>query len=150
LTPFTAIQFDLVAAPNANMTFVLTQKAPNCTEFPRTAPRLIDSVYHPLAKYITPNGQKQRVTLPLSDFRTNVLGREFDLKHLKDFTIIDITPSDYTFQFSNFYLIGNCTNAPTTGSSNTPTGSKPPASTNSAASIFTLPWMIFFSLAILI
>ena len=126
MSPFTAFEFDLVAPPDAEMIFVMTQKSANCSV------RLIDSVYHSLDKYITPDGTKKTVRMPVSDFSKNLLGQDFDLKHLKDFTIIDIKPSTFNFQISNFYLRGNC---PTTGPGSTTvtSGTKPVTSSSPRA-----------------
>jgi hypothetical protein len=129
LSPFTAFEFDLVAPPDAEMIFVMTQKSANCSV------REIDSVYHSLDEYIKPDGTKQTVRMPVSDFSKNLLGQDFDLRHLKDFTIIDIKPSTFNFQISNFYLRGNCqsTTSVTSGSS-TVTSSTSRATTTAPAS----------------
>lgn len=124
LRGFSAIQFDLVAPANAEMTFVLTQKASNCSMSPLQTARLIDSQYQPLKKYITPDGTKQTLTLPLSDFAKNVIGQDFDMAHLKDFTIIDIKPNDFNFQLSNFKLLGSCSVQQNTNSARTSSNSE--------------------------
>ena len=69
---------------------------------------ILDSVYHPLSKYITPNGQKQTVTLPLSDFATNLRGGKFDMARLKDWTIVNLVPANRrtAFIISNLKLKG--------------------------------------------
>ncbi len=121
LEPFSALQFDLLAPSNAEMTFVMTQKAANCST------RLIDSQYQPLSKYMKPDGTKKTLVLPLADFGMNVVGGRFDMKHLKDFTIIDIKPNDFKFQISNMILKGAC-------SSDTAAGTNQPSTPGAKAS----------------
>ena len=137
LTPFTAFQFDLKAPVGAEMIFVLTQKAPNCTEFPTNTARLIDSDYMPLSKYITPNNTKQTVTIPLKDFQKNLLGEDFDMKHLKDFTIVDIKPAS-PMELSNFWLVGDCPS----NTGNTGSVPNPPTGSNSEGYIAKLGWVL--------
>ena len=126
LTPFKFIQFDLKAPAGSEMTFVLTQKAPNCTEFPTQTARLIDSDYQLLSKYATMDGTKKQVKIPLSDFKMNLEGKEFDMKHLKDFTIVDIVPAA-NMELSNFWLVGDCTPNGSTNSGNTGSVPQKPA-----------------------
>ena len=112
LSGYEGFGFDLVAPTGSDMNFTLTQKSPDCTD------RLYDSVYHPLTKYITPNGHQQKVFLPFSDFAQNLNGNAFDFKHLKDFTAVNLMPYDGTqFVFSNLVLKGNCSTAKNTNSS---------------------------------
>ena len=113
LTPYRGIQFDLVAPPGSDMNFTLSQKSPDCV--PSTpgqqssgveGTRLVDSSYHALTQYIIPNGQKQKVTLLLSDFSKNLVGGSFDFKHLKDWTIVNLEPVGAVFLMSNITLLG--------------------------------------------
>lgn len=83
----------------------------------------LDSVYHPLTKYITPNGERQTVTLPLADYAVNLAGNPFDFVHLKDWTIVNMAPADAVFYMSNLMLKGGpigCV-APTTTAATTAT-----------------------------
>ena len=138
LTPFKSIQFDLKAPAGSEMIFVLTQKSANCTENPLQAKRLIDSEYLYLKDFITPDGTKQTVSIPLEKFGKNLLGEPFDLKHLKDFTIVDIKPA-VVMEFSNFKLVGDCTTN-TTGSNDTPkVGS-------GALGMYSFLWLLFMLL----
>jgi hypothetical protein len=105
LNGYTAIEFDIEAPPGTECTFTLTQKSPNCVD------RLVDSTYIPLTHYITPNGEKQRVVQPLSEFALNVEGGSFDFAHLKDWTLVGLQPQNVTVKISNFVLKGNCPKA---------------------------------------
>ncbi|KAJ3302482.1 hypothetical protein HDV03_004905, partial [Kappamyces sp. JEL0829] len=80
LSPYSAFQFDLKGPAGTNFGITLTQKSANCST------RLVDSVYKNLTDYVTMDGTKKTVTLPVKDFSTNLLGAGFDLVHLKDFT----------------------------------------------------------------
>jgi hypothetical protein len=80
LARYRAIQFDVKAPAGADFYIALTQKSADCRS------RETDSVYKNMTEYITPNGQFQTLTLPVSDFSTNLLNRTFDMAHLKDFT----------------------------------------------------------------
>jgi hypothetical protein len=79
----------------------MTQQSPNCSY------RLVDSQYQLLSKYITPDGTKQNVFLPFSDFSTNLYGHAFDFKHLKDWTLVNLGPEGSEFVISELKLIGN-------------------------------------------
>ncbi|KAI8895789.1 hypothetical protein BC833DRAFT_599994 [Globomyces pollinis-pini] len=116
LSPYTALQFDIKAPAGTDMYFTLTQHAPGCKK------RLIDSVYQNLTKYITPDGTKKTVKIPLSDFGKNLVGKDFDFKYLKDFTTVNLIPKGVVIQMSNMLLKGNCDNA---GSGSSTTGTSP-------------------------
>ncbi|KAH6596028.1 hypothetical protein BASA61_003571 [Batrachochytrium salamandrivorans] len=102
LTGYSSIDFDLVAPTGSDMSFTLTQKAPNCVD------RLVDSTYLSLTKYIKPDGTKQHVSLPLGDFATNINGLPFDFIHLKDWTPTGLSPVGAVFHMSNLVLKGGC------------------------------------------
>jgi hypothetical protein len=102
LSPFNAIQFDMVAPVDTNAIFTLTQKSVNCVD------RLVDSQYMRLSNYVTPNGQKQTVTMPLTDFAKNLDGNAFDFKHLKDWTLNSLLPVGVSITISNLMLVGDC------------------------------------------
>ncbi|KAI8905462.1 hypothetical protein EDD86DRAFT_211538 [Gorgonomyces haynaldii] len=104
LRGYIGFQFELVAPTGSEISFTLTQKSADCVD------RLVDSVYVPLTKYITPNGQKQTVLMPFADFSKNINGGNFDFQHLKDWTAVNFSPADGTsqFVFSNLILKGNC------------------------------------------
>ena len=108
------MQFDLIAPAGSDMNFTLTQRAP-CTPSVKgqplpagstTTPRLVDSVYIPLSRFITPNGQKQTVTLYFSNFSKNLVGESFDFQHLKDWTIVNLKPAGAVFYMSDLKLLG--------------------------------------------
>lgn len=119
LTGYSAIQFDLIAPAGVDANFTMTQKSADCKS------RLVDSVYTPLTKYITPDGTKKTVTLPLSDFSKNLVGGDFDFAHLKDWTIVNLKPVGAKIQISNMVLVGCQTSAsaPTASGSSTATAS---------------------------
>ncbi|KAJ8323064.1 hypothetical protein BDV3_006678 [Batrachochytrium dendrobatidis] len=119
LTGYSAITFDLVAPTGSDMSFTLTQKSANCVD------RLIDSSYMPLTKYIKPNGSKQHVSLPLSDFAMNINGAPYDFKHLKDWTPTSLSPVGATFEISNLVLKGGCGNETSTATAAATTASAP-------------------------
>jgi hypothetical protein len=102
LSAYEAIQFDVVAPAGSSAEFCLTQRSADCQT------RLADSQYMPLSKYITPNGSKQTVTMPISDFGKNVNGGNFDFLHLKDWTLNDLSPTGVTIEISNFRLLRAC------------------------------------------
>jgi hypothetical protein len=102
LSRFAAIQFEIEAPQGTSGSFTLTQKSADCAE------RLTDSSYVPLSKYVRPNGRRQVVTIPLSDFSTNLDGKPFDFKHLKDWTLNDLQPEGVTINISNLVLKGSC------------------------------------------
>ncbi|TPX65097.1 hypothetical protein SpCBS45565_g05375 [Spizellomyces sp. 'palustris'] len=102
---YQAIVFDLVAPAGSDFTMTLTQKTPDCKD---RAGANSDSVYVPLTKYITPNGQKQTVTVPFADFKNNLAGQPFDMVHLKDWTIVGVKPVGTKMQLSNLLLTRAC------------------------------------------
>lgn len=59
--------------------------------------------------------------MPLSDFKKNVEGGNFDMVHLKDWTLNNLRPVGSTVDISNFVLVGNCPAIPTTTSVAKPT-----------------------------
>jgi hypothetical protein len=63
---------------------------------------------------VTPNGQKQTVVMPLSDFKKNINGGDFDFVHLKDWTLNNLRPVGAAVDISNFVLVGNCIATPVT------------------------------------
>lgn len=117
LSGYTAIQFDIVAQQGTTATFTLTQRSADCQK------RLIDSQYVSLSKYITPNGMKQTVTLPLADFSKNINGGDFDFLHLKDWTLVNLNPVGAKVNISNLVLKGNC---PTVMNATSTTALMPP------------------------
>ncbi|KAJ3365383.1 hypothetical protein HDU91_002218, partial [Kappamyces sp. JEL0680] len=88
LSPYSAIQFDLKGPAGTNFGITLTQKSANCST------RLVDSVYKNLTDYVTMDGTKKTVTLPVKDFSTNLLGAGFDL----NITGIEASLSDIGFE----------------------------------------------------
>ncbi|KND02113.1 uncharacterized protein SPPG_02609 [Spizellomyces punctatus DAOM BR117] len=136
VTPkYQAIVFDLVAPAGSDFTMTLTQKTPDCVD---RAGANSDSVYVPLTKYITPNGQKQTVTVPFSDFATNLAGQPFDMVHLKDWTIVGVKPVGTKMQLSNLLLTRACngtlpsSTASTVSATGTATSSLPSTATGTA------------------
>ena len=127
LSKYSAFQFELTSPAGSDVQFTLTQHASDCTT------RLNDSVYLPLTKYIKPNGTKQLVTLPFSDFAKNVAGGDYDFVHLKDWTAVNFVPADgkTEFRFGNLVLKGKCDDAPKPSASNSP--SAPGASSTGKA-----------------
>jgi hypothetical protein len=129
LRGYTGIQFDITAPTNSSSLFTLTQQAPDCIT------RLVDSVYTPLDRYITPNGVRQTVLQPLSDFALNLNNEPFDWVHFKDWTAVNLLPVGARFEVTNFILKGNCSTvarassvAPgTTPSTAVPPSQQPPA-----------------------
>ena len=121
LNGYTAITFDFEAPVGTDASFTLTQKSPDCKE------RLVDSQYVGLG--VPMDGTKKSITLPLSGFSKNLNGTDFDMVHLKDWTLVGLKPIGTTAYFSNFVLKGNC-NVPssTTGASPTNGGSSNPIS----------------------
>ncbi|KAI8911541.1 hypothetical protein EDD86DRAFT_202663 [Gorgonomyces haynaldii] len=114
LSPYTAIQFDLVAPAGSDMYFTLTQHLSDCVT------RVIDSVYTTLTKYVKPDGTKKTVTIPISDFATNLVGKPFDFVHLKDFTVVNLAPVGADLRLSQFLLKGNCPPGTPTQTGNLP------------------------------
>lgn len=113
---------------NFNITF--TQKANDCVA------RAIDSQYRLLTSYITPNGQAGQVLyVPFSDFATNLVGQPYDFTHLKDFTLVNMTPRGAVVTFNRITVKGTCTSNSTTSQPTLPYGatSTPKADSNSAA-----------------
>jgi hypothetical protein len=115
LTGYSAIQFDLLAPAGVNMNFTMTQRSADCQI------RLLDSIYHPLTRYSTPDGTKKTITLPLSDYATNLRGGRFDFRYLKDWTIVNLSPVGARVQISNLMLRG-CLNTTTSSTVGTSTG----------------------------
>ncbi|KAI9089661.1 hypothetical protein DFS34DRAFT_673222 [Phlyctochytrium arcticum] len=105
LTNYVSLSFDVVLPAGASFLQTLTQKLPDCSD--RT-PGQSDSVYVNSNKYITANGQKQTVTVPFSDFAQNIAGQPYDMKHLKDWTLVNLAPAGTTIEISNFQLQRNC------------------------------------------
>ncbi|KAL2918388.1 hypothetical protein HK105_201788 [Polyrhizophydium stewartii] len=138
LTGYSSIDFDLLAPTGSSMSFTLTQKLADCSQ---RAPDGSDSVYLPLSKYVTPDGTKKHVSLPLADFAKNINGANYDFIHLKDWTPVSFAPSGATFEISNIVLKGGCGVPGTgtnTGSSSSPTsaasGSSPTGTTGGSGS----------------
>jgi hypothetical protein len=106
LTGYTAIEFDLVAPEQTTMNITMTQNSADCQT------QLVNSVYHPLSRYLPSiTGKVQTVTLPISDFAKNLDGEDFDFKHLKEWTIVNMETNaapDNVVQMSNMVLKGNC------------------------------------------
>lgn len=108
----------------------LTQKTPDCKD---RVPGQSDSTYVPITKYVTPNGTKQSVVVPFSDFATNLQGQPFDMNHLKDWTIVGVTPEGAKLRISNLVLKGDCPPGTPISSAPASQGTAPAASTTSAA-----------------
>jgi hypothetical protein len=125
LSGYSAVAFDLVAPAGSNMNFTMTQRSADCQS------RLVDSVYRPLSSYVTPNGQKQTVVLPFADFSKTLVGGQFDFKHLKDWTAVNLVPFGARFTISNLVLRGNCIPTPTA----TPTAEPTASAKNSALAL---------------
>ena len=96
---YSGISFDMIAPLGSDMNFTMTQQSLNCSY------RLVDSQYQLLSKYITPDGTKQTVFLPFSDFSTNLYGNAFDFRHLKDWTLVNLGPEGSVFEMSDLKLI---------------------------------------------
>jgi hypothetical protein len=131
LTNLHAVAFDLVAPAGSAFTMTLTQKNPDCVD---RAPDGSDSSYIPLSKYITPNGQKQTVISPFADYKANLKGGAFDFVHLKDWTLVGLTPPNAKFQISNIRLIRACNDNGPTGKNTTTIGGTPTSSASPAPS----------------
>ncbi|TPX41459.1 hypothetical protein SeMB42_g00767 [Synchytrium endobioticum] len=100
---------------NFNMTF--TQKAADCVT------RTIDSQYRLLTSYITPNGQQNQVLyVPFADYALNLLGKPYDFVHLKDFTLVNITPRGAIITFNRITVKGTCGAANSTSQETSPNG----------------------------
>ena len=80
LAKYRTIEFDIVAPAKTDFYIALTQKSADCNS------RLIDSVYRNMTNYITPDGTRKTISIPVRDFSTNLLKGAFDLAHLKDLT----------------------------------------------------------------
>ncbi|KAI8921610.1 hypothetical protein BC831DRAFT_476493 [Entophlyctis helioformis] len=128
LTGYTAIAFDLVAPAGSNMNFTLTQRSADCKT------RLVDSVYKPLSSYLKTDGSKKAVSLPIADYAKNLKGGAFDFKHLKDWTIVNMTPSGAVFRLSNLRLVGNCAGNQT-ATTTTTAASKSTATASASATV---------------
>ncbi|KAJ1342576.1 hypothetical protein BSLG_002893 [Batrachochytrium salamandrivorans] len=85
LTGYSSIDFDLVAPTGSDMSFTLTQKAPNCVD------RLVDSTYLSLTKYIKPD-----------DAPNNTCRFHWD------WTPTGLSPVGAVFHMSNLVLKGGC------------------------------------------
>jgi hypothetical protein len=125
LRGYTAIQFDMTAPTGGSAVFTLTQQAEDCIT------RLDDSVYTPLDLYMTPNGVRQTVVQPMSDFALNINGNPFDWVHFKDWTLVNLRPVGATFYVHNFILRGNCS-TPASSSTTTTSVVAPTTSANPA------------------
>jgi hypothetical protein len=88
-----------------------------------------------LTKYITPNGQKQTVTLPLSDYTTSLVGGRFDMSKLKDWTIVNLSPGtpDTVFVMSNLVLKGGPSGCTVPGNTTTTTSTMASAMASATA-----------------
>ncbi|KAI9013172.1 hypothetical protein BC832DRAFT_282940 [Gaertneriomyces semiglobifer] len=134
LTHIEAVRFDLVAPAGSSFTMCLTQKSADCLS--RVEPNG-DSTYIPISKYITPNGQKQTVTVPFRDFAPRASGPgTFDFVHLKDWTLNQFTPAGSVHEISNLRLVRQCTsgNSTTTPSSTATTSATGTASVPASSS----------------
>ena len=98
--------------------FTLTQKMPDCTT------RGVDSQYHDIKTFVTPNGQKQTFTVPLSAFATNIQGGAFDFQRLKDLTMVNLQPAGTVVKVHNIKMIGACTSTSSVASSTSTTTGK--------------------------
>ena len=99
-TIYSGISFDLIAPLGSDMNFTMTQRSKNCSV------RLVDSQYHLLSKYITPDGTKQTVYLPFSDYSLNLFGEAFDFEYFKDWTLVNLGPEGSEFVMSDLKLVG--------------------------------------------
>ncbi|KAJ3208437.1 Annexin A13 [Dinochytrium kinnereticum] len=104
LTRFYGLEMDLIAPPNSDFSITLTQWQP----FTTPPSRGIDSVYKQMTDYMKPTGTKQTLRFSWSDYAMNLNGRPFDLKHLKDLTLVDLKPAGAVFYISRITLLGNC------------------------------------------
>ncbi|KAJ3190498.1 hypothetical protein HDU85_000797 [Gaertneriomyces sp. JEL0708] len=135
LSHFEAVRFDLLAPAGSSFTMCLTQKSPDCLT--RVDPG--DSTYIPISKYVTPNGQKQTVTVPFRDFAPRAAGTgTFDFVHLKDWTLNQFAPQDTVFEISNIRLVRQCTNGTTNSTTSalpSSTATTPSTSATGTASV---------------
>ncbi|KAI8584830.1 hypothetical protein BDZ88DRAFT_435298 [Geranomyces variabilis] len=113
LTNVNSLVFDLVAPVGGSFDMGLTQKSADCHQRVGGESGSSDSKYVPLTRYITPNGQKQTVVLPLQDLKGT-----FDFAHLKDITFIN-WKSSAPFIFSNIRLRRACRSNGPTGTNST-------------------------------
>ncbi|KAJ3162861.1 hypothetical protein HDU86_003836 [Geranomyces michiganensis] len=104
LSSISAFAFDVIAPAGGSFDIGLTQKSPDCHQRVGGESGSSDSLYQPLTKYITPNGQKQTVAVPLFD----LTGKPFDFAHTKDLTMINWKPAGAKFVLSNIRLRRAC------------------------------------------
>jgi hypothetical protein len=143
LTPFTAIQIDLIAPKGSDFNITLTQWVPAVPGVrDGKGSRGIDSAYYLLSSYLTPNGTPQTLTMPLSGFATNLKGGPFNFAHLKDLTLVNFGPKDTVFTFTKIVLIGNCSSsnalASTTSTGVVATGTAGLGAVTTSAAVSTL------------
>ncbi|KAJ3342168.1 hypothetical protein HDU83_006203 [Entophlyctis luteolus] len=136
LTPYKGFSIDLIAPVGSDFNMTLTQWIPSNNT------RGVDSQYRPLSYYLTPTGQPQTLTVPLTDFATNLVGGQFDFANLKDLTIVNFVPVGAQFVFTRITLLGDCSSSSSTAaaaSASVTTGTKTSNSklmhTNDAASM---------------
>ncbi|TPX31168.1 hypothetical protein SmJEL517_g05416 [Synchytrium microbalum] len=123
-TSYTSVEIIGTFPVGVNFNITMTQKASNCLN------RTIDSEYHLLTKYITPSGSQQTLTIPFSDFSQNLLGAAYDFVHLKDFTLVNITPQGAVITLKSIKVLGNCA----TGNATTPVQTLPYGATSTPRS----------------
>jgi hypothetical protein len=87
LTGYESMEFDLESPAGSDFMIAMTQRSSDCSR------RLIDSLYTNLTNYITPNGSRQTVRVPFSNFSRNWVGGEFNFRYLKDVTFINLIPA---------------------------------------------------------
>lgn len=138
---FSGLSFDIIAPFGSDMNFTMTQMSPNCSY------RLVDSQYQLLSKYITPDGTKQTVFLPFSDFSINLNGSRFDFEHLKDWTLVNLGPEGSEFVLSDLKLVGGPVGCiPVDEPKNNQTSnneSKNTTNSNNSFKLQGLLWMLF-------
>ncbi|TPX31924.1 hypothetical protein SmJEL517_g04836 [Synchytrium microbalum] len=134
-TAYTHVSMDFIFPNNSDFQIAFTQKAPNCVD------RLLDSSYHNLTSFITPNGTQQHVNIPFSAFNTNVNGTAYDWTHIKDLTFLNFYPANVTYTFTRMSLINlndpvcakNLTGLSTNGTNTTTTNTTNTANSTTAA-----------------
>ncbi|KAJ1538957.1 hypothetical protein HK405_013312, partial [Cladochytrium tenue] len=131
ISAFTAMEIDLIAPSGSDFNVTLTQWIPQTAGVrDGNGTRGIDSAYHLLSSYLTPDGTEQTLLLPLSDYATNLDGAAYDLTNVKDLTLVNLEPVNATFVFTRITLVGNCSSS---SSSSAATGTKTGSSATASA-----------------
>ncbi|KAJ3334355.1 hypothetical protein HDU76_000048 [Blyttiomyces sp. JEL0837] len=61
-----------------------------------------------MSSYVTPMNEPQTLTVAFSDFSKNLVGGSYDMKHVKDLTLVNMGPVGTVFTFTKITLLGNC------------------------------------------